>query len=594
MGKENQNLLLEDILNLDPVHFIENNRTVKGKAFKILGTGREYLIDIYNYACIGAIKEHKGMIICKGRQVEATETALNISLYYMKNYQHFTVLHAFPRKEQVSRYSRGRLQTAVKDSLPDPHEPPGHNRKGALAKLLSDEKNAADTVSEVAFKNRNTYYMYSAWGDADALRGIAADMISRDEFQDWSEDAVSNTSSCLDHSDYKIEFSFGTPKSAGSKFEQLWLTSDQRYYHPKCLSCGHYFKITLENLKYGFMVECPKCKHVQDKRLAISKGKWIPTVDTKRCYRIGFHISQLLSPNITKEQILQRQADYSDAKFKNEVLGEFYSGAGIPLEYAEVVAKCAEPYKNIDFSHTVLAPKETFMGLDWGGRSNIKDKGAYTVVTILSKDSNNRRYNLEFAERILNPDLEKQVIYIADLIRLYNSSSIVADWGFGQFQVQKLQKLMQNKVKSCFYSTNIKNKLKYDEQTWMLSIDRNSWLEELIDVVKRGQLAIPWKRPDKVEWFIKQICNTELRYTEKTGNISRSYEKLDNSQPNDAFHSLNYAYIAAAVHLGSSTFGNSIPTSSFGLGLPKPITMSFAGRRQFAQHQAMPNITRRY
>ena len=593
MADNNKNLLLEDILNLDPVHFIETHRTVKGKAFKIVGAGREYWIDVYNYACIGAIKEHKGMVVVKGRQVEATETALNISLYYMKNYQHFTVLHAFPRREQVARYSRGRLQTSVKDSLPDPHDPPGPHRKGALAKLLSDEKNAADTVSEVAFKNRNTYYMYSAWGDADALRGISADMLSRDEFQDWSDNAIANTASCLDHSDYQIEFSFGTPKSAGSKFEQLWLSSDQRYYHPKCLNCGDHFRITMENLKYGFMVECPKCHHVQDKRLAISKGKWIPTVDTKRCQRVGFHVSQLLSPNITKEQILQRQAEYSDARFKNEVLGEFYSGAGVPLEYSEVVARCAEPYRNRDFATNIVSPTQTYMGLDWGGRSNTKDKGAYTVVTILNKQQDGK-YFVEYAERILTPDLEKQVLYISDLARLYNCVSIVADWGFGQYQVQKLQSMFQNKVKSCFYSTNIKNKLKYDEQTWMLSIDRNSWLEELIDVVKRGQLAIPWLKPNKMEWFIKQICNTELRYSDKTGNISRSYEKLDASQPNDAFHSLNYAYIASVVHLGSTGLGANVPTANLGQGMARPITMSFSGKRQSPNSNVMPNIHRRY
>jgi hypothetical protein len=184
---------------------------------------------------------------------------------------------------------------------------------------------------------------------------------------------------------------------------------------------------------------------------------------------------------------------------------------------------------------------------------------------------------LEYTERLTDPDLEKQVIYISDLIRLYNCTNVVGDWGFGQYQVQKLQKSWQSRVKSCFYSTNIKNKLKYDTDTWMLSVDRNAFLEDIIEVVKRGNLIIPFRQPNKVDWFIKQICNTELRYKEATGNISRSYEKLDKYAPNDALHSLNYAYIASYTQLGEGGLGPGIG-SSLNLGLPKAQTMSFNGR----------------
>jgi len=400
-------------------------------------------------------------------------------------------------------------------------------------------------------------------------------MLSRDEFQDWTEDAIANTNSCLDASNYKIDFSFGTPKLAGSKFDQLWISSDQRYFHLKCPGCSHYFTINLENFKHGFMVECPKCKKLSDKRIIMKDGKWIPTrFNTER---VGFHVSQLLSPRITREQIALRQSEYSEARFKNEVLGEFYSGAGKPLEEAEVVARCAEPYKKLSLSKMVSPPKQTFMGLDWGGRNDQKDKGAYTVMTIISKDQSSGRYLLETSERLVNPDMEKQVAYISDMIRLYNCTSVVADYGFGQYQCQKLQKAYQNRVKSCFYSTNIKNKLKYDTDTWMLSVDRNAFLEDIIEIIKRGNLMIPYSDPDKVNWFIKQICNTELRYTERTGNMTRSYEKFEHDKPNDSLHSLNYAYIASYVQLGEGGLGPGIG-SSMNLGLPKAVGTSFSGK----------------
>ena len=560
--------LLDTALNLDPIYFIETHRTVKGNKFKIIGTGRDYLIDLYRYACIGSMIEKKPIVICKGRQVEMTETALNISLYFLKNYDNFTVLHAFPRSEQASRYSKDRLQQSVRTSQKVSGIP-------KLESLKSQAKGASDTVSSIEFSNENHYYIYSAWGQGDALRGIPADMLSRDEFQDWTEDAIANTNSCLDASNYKIDFSFGTPKLAGSKFDQLWISSDQRYFHLKCPGCSNYFQITLENFKHGFMVECPKCKLLSDKRIIMQNGKWIPTrFNTER---VGFHVSQLLSPRITREQIALRQSEYSEARFKNEVLGEFYSGAGKPLEESEVVARCAEPYKKLSLSKMVSPPKQTFMGLDWGGRNDQKDKGAYTVMTIISKDPSSGRYLLEHTERLMNPDTEKQVSYISDMIRLYNCSSIVADYGFGQYQCQKLQKSYQNKVKSCFYSTNIKNKLKYDSDTWMLSVDRNAFLEDLVEIIKRGNLMIPYDKPDKVNWFIKQICNTELKYTDRTGNITRSYEKFEKDKPNDSLHSLNYAYIASYVQLGEGGLGPGVG-SSMNLGLPKAISTTFSGK----------------
>ncbi len=336
--------------------------------------------------------------------------------------------------------------------------------------------------------------------------------------------------------------------------------------------------ITLDNFKHGFMVECDKCKVLQDKRLSMRGGKWIPMKSSK--YRVGFHISQLLSPLITREEIEQKKADFSESKFKNEVMGEFYSGAGIPLEEREVIARCAEPYKHLAFEGAIRAPQQTFIGIDWGGRNEQKDKGAYTVFTALSRDGKTGKYKLEYAERIMYKDINKQIKYCIDLITLYNGVSVVVDLGFGQHQCNELQKYFQNRVKGCMYFTNLKNKMKYDKDTWTLSVDRNGYLEDIIEIVKRGNFIIPYKHPDKVNWYVKQMCNTELRYKEHKGNVSREYEKLTRYAPNDALHSLCYSYIASAIHLGEGGFGNPGNNSSFNQSMPAPILTSFNGRPQ--------------
>lgn len=580
--------LFQSPMDLDPVHFIQKNRTVLGDPFIIEGEGRDYLKELYRYCCVGMIRDKKRVVILKGRQVEMTEAALNIGLYFMCNYKYFRVLHAFPRNAQVSRFSKERLQGAIRDSK---LEGDGDRKRPALMKFLADHGSSSNTVSMVEFKNSNIYYMYSAWAEADALRGIAADALLRDEFQDWSDDAIANTDSSLTMSKYKVEFSFGTPKQAGTPFETLWNYSDQRYYHTKCTGCGHYFMITLDTFVHGYMVRCPKCHKDNNKKISNLEGKWIPTKKTGPEGRVGFHISQLIHPMITREEIMRKQVEYPESRFKNEVMGEFYTGSSLPLNEKEVIEKCCEPYREMSMPHMIVPPKETYMGIDWGGRSDINDKGAFTVATVISKEGD--QYKVERSERITYPDHQKQVRYIGDLIKLYNCTSVVADIGAGQVQCQMLQNEFGDKVKSCYYATNLKAKMSYKDDIWMLSVDRDAFLEEIIDIIHRGRLIIPWKDPKKIEWFIRHLCNTEVQLSTRTGNNRRKYEKLNKSKPNDGLHSLNYAYIASIVHLGENTFGRSAITSQYQQDLPKMISASFNGRpNSMKMFNSLPTINR--
>jgi len=560
--------LLTNVRDVDPVRFIEKYRTIRGRNFKIVGEGRDYLVDFYRYTCIGALKDRKPTVVCKGRQVEMTEAALNIALYYLCNYKFFTTLHSFPRDSQVSRFSTQRLQGALRDSALDENNTP------MLTNFLADHKNSRNTVSGVEFKFSNYYYMYSAWGEADALRGISADLLCRDEFQDWSSSAIDNTDACLSASPYKIEFSFGTPKSAGTPFEDLWEHSDQRYFHTRCVGCNHLFVITLDNFLYGMTIQCPKCKKEQDKRVSNQNGVWVSAKDSRNCMRTGFHISQLMSPMMTREEITRKQLEFSPMKFKNEVLGEFFSGSSAPLDPRKVIQTCCEPYADEDFLHQVLPPKQTFMGIDWGGRTDLNDKGAYTVVTIISKDRD--RYRVEFAKRITYNDYLKQVTYIKELIRMYNCSSVVADIGAGAIQCQMLQTEFKDLVKSCYYSANLKNKYIYNPENWMISVDRDAFLEEVVDIINRSNIEIPWKNNKDKQWFIDQICNTEIGISEKTGNVRRKYQKIEKKKPNDALHSLNYAYIASIAQLGENAIGS--PTAAqYGVSMPQSIGTNFTG-----------------
>jgi hypothetical protein len=574
--------LLSSPLDIDPVYFVQNARTIDGDPFVIEGNGREYLVDFYRYLCIGAIKDRKPVVVVKGRQVEMTEAALNVSLYFLCNYKFFNVLHAFPTKDQTSRYSKERLQGAIRFS-----------KDGKISKMLADHKNASDTVSIVEFKNQNFYYMYSAWAEADSLRGISVDALMRDEFQDWNDGAIANTDAATARSKYAVEFSFGTPKAAGAPFEKLWELSDQRYYHSRCVRCSELFRITMDNSLHSDVVKCTHCGCEQRKKDANKNGKWIATRPLTSTGRVGYHISQLIHPEIRIEDILRRKAEYSDSKFKNEVLGEFFTGGARPIDKRDFIERCCMPYRDQDFPYMVAAPQETFMGIDWGSRNELNDSGAFTVVTIIGKNRITDKYEVKFTEKLTSPEYLKQVARIKELITLYNCVSIVADSGYGQVQCQILQSEYGPRVKSAYYAPNSKNKLSYNEETWMITIDRNAFIEEIIDIINRGNLVFPWRSAAKNEWFIDQVCNVEIKLTQKTGNVFKSYEKVDTREPNDALHSLNYAYIASIMHLGQGALSRTAATSKNQQSITgMMLGANFNGRPAKQSRSSMPLFTR--
>jgi len=559
----NLNDLLTLPLEIDPVYFVQNRRTIDGEPFIIQNNGRDYLTDFYRYLCISSLKEKHPIVVVKGRQVEMTEAALNVSLYFLCNYKFFNVLHAFPTNDQVSVFSKERLQGAL------------FFGKG-LSSFRADHKNASDTVSAVEFKYHNFYYMRSAWSEADSLRGLSVDALMRDEFQDWSDSAIANTDASMSQSKYGVEFSFGTPKQAGTPFERPWELSDQRYFHSRCVKCNKLFQITMDNFIHDDIVKCIFCGQEQTKIDANKRGIWIPTRSIGKEGRVGYHISQLIHPNIKKERILRQKVEYSEGQFKNEVLGEFFTGGSLPVNERDFIQRCCEPYKEFEFPSMIIPPNQTFMGVDWGGRNESNEKGAYTVATIISKQRD--KYKVERTELILTSDYQKQVQRVKDLIKLYNVVSAVVDIGFGQVQAQMLQQEYGPLVKSCYYAPNSKAKLSYNEENWMLTIDRNAFLEEIIDIINRGQLMVPWRKP--VEWFVKHICNTEIKLSHRTGNVFRSYEKNDSKRPNDALHSLNYAYIASIMHLGTGALGRTSVTAKHQQDLKGQMILSnFSGKK---------------
>ena len=233
------NDLKSSFLDLDPASFIENNLTLDGQPFKILGNGWRFMVDIYRYIALQSTKKNgKPVVIKKGRQVGATMMAGALDLYFTNsgifNKPPVRVIHLFPALAQVKKFSQdkleGMIRTAKNDSI--------NNNKLKSA-------NAVDNLTMKQFK-AGTLWIDSVGADGDRIRGMTVDIAFMDEIQDMTAQGVGNATKILTAAKYGptgkgVQVYFGTPKERGSYFNTLWDMSDKRYYHLGCFNCKKHF-----------------------------------------------------------------------------------------------------------------------------------------------------------------------------------------------------------------------------------------------------------------------------------------------------------------------------------------------------------------
>lgn len=577
----------KDLTSIDPIDFVENNLTIKGKAFKLKDCGRDYLHEIYRYIAFESVKENGiPIIVVKGRQVEMSTTATCIALYFMASgmFDHATGLHAFPLIKTASRYSAKAFDTMVEESIDK-----AIKKKQAGTKLTAEGKIVRDhnvlnqmwNQTQKDFKGTNTLYIEGAGADGDRLRGMQIDFLLYDEFQDWTRDAFEVTREALSHAQFGpsgtgLEMYFGTPKEAGSEFHERWLMSDQRYFHLKCPHCGEYQRLTLDNFAFDFNVKCTSCKEFFDKRIGVSLGRWIPSKPENSHKMRGYHVDQLLVPTINRQAIDRKLEENSPRVNANEVFGEFYSGAIDELLLARVIDWTLHNPSSKELAFPAFIDSyQTVMGIDWGGRISGQEdpgEGSYTVVVVLSKTFEGK-YKLEYTERLEVNKLEQLVDRISLIIRKYNCQHVFADHGYGVDKINRLRDVFHSHIKAVYTGgTNLKKGYSYNEESEMVTIDKHYALEEMLNFMQQYNFVFPGKNEEALEWLWDHICGVEIYTVEQGGMIRKRFKKKRSTQPIDGLMALLYAYVGMRFEATKGFSSTAINTTKgVRRNMPKPV-----------------------
>jgi len=435
----------------------------------------------------------------------------------------FKSLYVSPSQMQTRQFSSDRVRA-------------NYERNDRLAGIFQG-KTVTDQVFDKRLANGAMMYFRYAYLHPDRCRGISADEIFLDEIQDILTDNIPVIRECLSHSEYKLELYSGTPKTTSNSIEFYWERSTQNEWLVRCQWCNYWNLLGMDNIGEGSLV-CSKCNKMINPKI----GQWV-TMRPNASWE-GFRISQLMVPWVTHEEVRGKLADYSTAKFYNEVLGLPYDSGVKPLTEAQLRSCCN--YGNIMYPPD---PRKTtypiFAGIDWGtGGVAGEEYPSYTVLA-LGAQFNPHVFTIFFMKRFMGPeaDLLKLPVLLGKIFRQYDMNFTMSDWGYGAaLNLQLRQAWGVQRIAECQYVTqNVP--VKYEPSNYRYKVDRTSIMTEFFHAIKQQKLQFfDWS---DFQTFGVDFLNIDSEFNEKTRKMTYNHRP---DRPDDSFHAALYCWLAAGLY----------------------------------------------
>lgn len=532
---------LDNQVIIKPSTFAESIYLLDGQPFRL--KNRNYLKAIYD----SDIEE--GMIM-SGRQVEKSTTNSTAMANYSLLHQNFKGLYFAPLTSQVKEFSTERLGKLYEYSQND-----------VIKNEYLDKHDTKAVFMKTIKKTNATLYLKHCFGTGDNIRGITVNGIWGDEIQDVHIDAIPVIAECQAHAReagarMKVTWYTGTPKTYSNTIQQYWDRSTQNEWVVKCPHCGKYQILGVKNLSPNEFL-CMKCRMNLPKENIIN-GLWYELQPGKKLK--GFRISQIMVPWITAEDIWKKYEEYPPAKFQNEVLGRSYENADKPFTPGMLGAISANNERMIPAAMGYFTNRRIYLGVDWG-----TGEKSYTIVTISSRNANGK-FQLLYTRRYAigeELDPEYQMNDICRLMSTYKVVFAVVDWGFGYDRYKKLQKIFGVKrVVACYYSFNLKEKMRYDAHNARWIVNRSEVMQEYVNEVKDQRILWPGASKNEFPWLYEHhLCEQcEYRVTQSGRSEDLMFTHPE-GQPDDGLHSSVYCLLAEKIDL--QTGGMAINFSSF-------------------------------
>ena len=476
----------------------------------------------------------------KCSQIGMTEAQGRWALGVCYNFPGFSAIYTMPYSTDAEVLCRTRIDPIIANS-PD------------LSKAISADLNNAQ-LKQI----RNSFiYFRGTQGNTQAI-SIPADLIVSDEIDRSSSTVLSQYTSRLTHSAWKLRRNFSTPTVDGYGIALKMRTSRRFRNICKCEFCGHSFvpsyhdhvkipgydndlrEVTKASLAWLRWKEarllCPKCG--KSPSLLPAYREWVQENLDEQHDAAGYYVSPFDAPLIiTPASLIKASTEYTKrSEFVNQNLGETAQDTDETLVLSDIL-KALKPY-------------------------NLKDSGLYAMgadmglicrITIGRIDVHSEALVVVHREMVPLGNFETRARELAGeyrcVIKVFDSQPYVD-------LVMRMQNRDPNLYAAVFSTSKKFEMFKVVEQeadrqegkldVRQVQVNRNKALDSLVGMFKK-QLVHIEHDPNNDEEFAQECLDLKrVQKVDNDGELIYSWEK--SAEGNDHyFFALLYLYIAAQL-----------------------------------------------
>lgn len=495
-------------IKISNTDFIQKIIKLDGEDWRL--KNRPYIFPIIN-------SNFKRNLILAARQTEKSTSLSGILLAKACLNPNFNLLYVAPTAKQVGVFSRKKIDEAFE-----------------VSKLL--KKNfypgaRGFNVEEKKLKNYSTLYFRSVFHSADSARGITAHVQAHDEFQDLPQDAIPVLEACSMKKKNAQFFYTGTPKTFDNPIHTKFEISSANEWHVKCLHCGHWNRLSIENVlldKPGLW--CKKCQRDINSLF----GCW---VQARQSEIEGFRLPSIILPadEIDWKDVYFKMRNYSTGALMNEVFGESYDSGSKPITRDQLINACDVNRHMWEVPPDSHRHMRFFAGIDWG-----MGESGFTILTIGYHDTETNKFKITYVKRYVGREAEPEnvVALIAKKLIEYRAFIVGADWGFGIGFNGPLKKLLSSEFTYVTYRHSvIKKFIAYDEHGETYVTNRTEVMTEMFNKLK-NEFVQPFNW-NEFEEFGKDYLNVNAEYSDALHQV-----KYVHTLPDDCCHSGIYALLS--------------------------------------------------
>jgi hypothetical protein len=502
---------------LDFQKFAENFVYLQGR--RISFEGRRYLPAIYEAASRG------NLVLRCSRQVEKSTLLANLITYLAVQFPGMQMLFVCPREEQALTFSRDRLAPTV--------------LRSPLIKRLLSPQSARMPAKNITFANQSQVHIRSAFHSADACRGLSADVLLIDEYQDIAGGYLPVLEETLSHAKRRRTILTGTPKMVDNHLETAYGRSTAGEWRIPCHGCRETVRpddriLTSEGLR------CHRCGAPVDPR----EGEW-SVGNPNSAWGAGFWVNHLMVPWLSTDDVLTRQSLYNPVQFLNECLGLPTALGDHVITRAEIEACCQTTPMARTPADIPRACGPLFAGIDWGGGAK-----SATVLT-LGQITADKVFHVRYLERF-RPQEDPAVILqqLAERCHRFGVQWIAADGGGNGYTYNRLLQgqLSTTPIYAVFYGGTDQRPTQ-DGVLWKWTIDRSASIGALFTRIKKQLLRFP--RVEECSRFLDEFTCVLADFDDHQRTITYIHPE---DQLDDALHATNYAQ-SLALYAWAKMYG---------------------------------------